>query len=155
MNIEKELQEIADRREMRALVDAYAYCADRRDCEGQMALFTPDTHFVVYMDSHAAKPSYALDGRESLRPVFENLNTYNRTMHFVGQHTLRSYSETEAKGQAYCIAHHYNVLEGGERQRLMVAYMRYEDTFKKVNGKWLFAERILLVDFFENREEKR
>ena len=29
--------------------------------------------------------------------------------------------------------------------------MRYEDTFRKVDGKWLFAERILLVDFVENR----
>ena len=149
MTTEQFIQEQQDRREMRALVDAYAYCADRRDCEGQMALFTEDTHFVVYMDSHAAEPNYALDGRKSLRPVFENLNTYDRTMHFVGQHTLRSYSPTEAKGQAYCIAHHLNYIEGG--QKLMIAYMRYEDTFRKVDGKWLFAERILLVDFVENR----
>ena len=149
MTAEQFIQEEQDRREMRALVDAYAYCADRRDCEGQMSLFTEDTHFVVYMDSHAAEPSYALDGRESLRPVFENLNTYDRTMHFVGQHSLRSYSPTEAKGQAYCIAHHLNYIEGG--QKLMIAYMRYEDTFRKVDGKWLFAERILLVDFVENR----
>ena len=149
MTTEQFIQEEHDRREMRALVDAYAYCADRRDCEGQMSLFTKDTHFVVYMDSHAAEPSYALDGRESLRPVFENLNTYDRTMHFVGQHTLRSYSPTEVKGQAYCIAHHLNYVEGG--QKLMIAYMRYEDTFRKVDGKWLFAERILLVDFVENR----
>ena len=144
------IQEAEDRREIRALVDAYAYCADRRGCEGQMALFTHDTHFVVYMDSHAQEPSYALDGRESLRPVFENLNTYDRTMHFVGQHTLRSLSESEAQGQAYCIAHHLNYTTDGG-QKLMIAYMRYEDTFKKVDGKWLFAERILLVDFVENR----
>ena len=149
MTTEQFIQEEQDRREMRALVDAYAYCADRRDCEGQMSLFTEDTHFVVFMDSHVAEPSYALDGRESLRPVFEHLNTYDRTMHFVGQHTLRSYSPTEAKGQAYCIAHHLNYIEGS--QKLMIAYMRYEDTFRKVDGKWLFAERILLVDFVENR----
>lgn len=143
------LQEEQDRCEIRGLVDAYAYCADRRDCEGQMALFTADTHFVVFMDSHAEAPSYAIDGREGLRPVFENLNTYDRTMHFVGQHTLRQYAPNEAKGQAYCIAHHLNYTEGG--QKLMIAYMRYEDTFRKVDGRWLFAERILLVDFVENR----
>ncbi|MBP3774986.1 MAG: nuclear transport factor 2 family protein [Bacteroidaceae bacterium] len=149
MTTEQFMQQEQDRREIRGLVDAYAYCADRRDCEGQMALFTEDTHFVVHMDSHAAEPTYALDGRESLRPVFENLNTYDRTMHFVGQHTLRQLSETEARGQAYCIAHHLNYVEGG--QKLMIAYMRYEDTFRKVGGRWLFAERILLVDFTENR----
>jgi hypothetical protein len=33
----------ADRLAIRELVDAYAYCADRRDAKGQMALFTIDT----------------------------------------------------------------------------------------------------------------
>ena len=42
--------ELADRVAIRELVDAYAHCADRRDAEGQKALFTEDTHFVVYMD---------------------------------------------------------------------------------------------------------
>jgi len=41
--------EAADRLAIRELVDAYARCADRRDAEGQKALFTPDTHFVVYI----------------------------------------------------------------------------------------------------------
>ena len=33
--------EAADRLAIRELVEAYAYCADRRDAEGQMSLFTP------------------------------------------------------------------------------------------------------------------
>ena len=43
--------EAADRLAIRELVEAYAHCADRRDAKGQMALFTPDTHFVVYMNA--------------------------------------------------------------------------------------------------------
>ena len=35
---------------IRELFDAYAHCADRRDAEGQKALFTEDTHFLVYME---------------------------------------------------------------------------------------------------------
>ena len=42
--------EQADRLAIRELVDAYAHCADRRDADGQKALFTEDTHFVVYME---------------------------------------------------------------------------------------------------------
>src|SRR5580704_12939813 len=42
--------EAADRIAIRELVEAYAHCADRRDASGQMALFTADTHFVVYMN---------------------------------------------------------------------------------------------------------
>ena len=43
-------QEAADRLAIRELIDAYAHCADRREAEGQKALFTEDTHFVVYMN---------------------------------------------------------------------------------------------------------
>ena len=48
--------EAADRLAIRELVEAYAYCADRRDAKGQMSLFTPDTHFVVYMDARILRP---------------------------------------------------------------------------------------------------
>jgi hypothetical protein len=59
------------------LVEAYAYCADRRDAEGQMALFTPDTHFVVYMEAKNPTPSQELHSREALAPVFADLNKYH------------------------------------------------------------------------------
>ncbi|HTA40711.1 MAG TPA: nuclear transport factor 2 family protein [Candidatus Acidoferrales bacterium] len=48
--------EAADRLAIRELVDAYAHCADRRDAKGQMALFTPDTRFVVYMNAKDPTP---------------------------------------------------------------------------------------------------
>lgn len=35
MTTEQFIQEQQDRHEIRGLVDAYAYCADRRNCEGQ------------------------------------------------------------------------------------------------------------------------
>jgi hypothetical protein len=60
--------EAADRLAIRELVEAYAYCADRRDAAGQMALFTPDTHFVVYMDAKNPTPSQELHSREAPPP---------------------------------------------------------------------------------------
>src|SRR6185312_16611919 len=57
--------EAADRLAIRELVEAYAYCADRRDAEGQMSLFMPDTHFVVYMDPKNPTPSQELHSREA------------------------------------------------------------------------------------------
>ena len=41
--------EAADRLAIRELVEAYSHCADRRNAKGQMALFTEDAHFVVYI----------------------------------------------------------------------------------------------------------
>ena len=80
--------EAADRLAIRELVDAYAFCADTRDADGQKALFTSDTHFIVYMEGEGSNPTDDLHGRESLTPVLESLNTYELTMHFNGQSTV-------------------------------------------------------------------
>src|SRR6478736_9682475 len=141
--------EAADRLAVRELVEAYAHCADRRDAAGQMALFTADTHFVVYMNAKDQSPSQELHSREALAPVFAALNQYEATTHFVGQSTILSLSDGRATGEAYCLAHHVTV-DGGTR-RLMVASLRYLDTFVKIDGSWLFAERCLNVDWLEER----
>jgi hypothetical protein len=141
-------EEAADRLAIRELVEAYAYCADRREAKGQMALFTADTHFVVYMNAKDPKPSQELHSREALAPVFADLNQYAATMHFVGQSTIFTLNGERATGEAYCIAHHLTV-DGNTR--LMVAYLRYLDTFAKIEGAWLFAERLLYVDWLEQR----
>jgi hypothetical protein len=39
----------------------------------------------------------------------------------------------------------------GDKRRLMVASLRYLDTFVKIDGAWLFAERLLYVDWMEQR----
>ena len=140
--------EQADRLAIRELVDAYARCADRRDANGQKALFTEDTHFVVHMDGQDTEPTQVLDGREALTPVFDDLNRYQATMHFNGQSTIALDGDL-ATGESYCIAHHL-FTDGGER-KLMIAWLRYHDTFLKIDGDWRFAERNLYVDWTETR----
>jgi ketosteroid isomerase-like protein len=141
--------EAADRLAIRELVEAYAHCADRRDAKGQMALFTEDTHFVVYMNAKDPTPSQELNSRAALAPVFDELNKYTATQHFVGQSTIFTLSGDRGTGEAYCMAHHLTV--DGEKKRLMVAALRYFDTFRKIDGAWLFAERRLYVDWLEER----
>jgi hypothetical protein len=141
--------EAADRLAIRELVEAYAHCADRRDAKGQMSLFTPDTHFVVFMNAKDPTPSQELHSREALAPVFADLNKYDATTHFVGQSTIFTLTSDRATGEAYCLAHHVTV-EGGIRS-LMLASLRYLDTFVKLDGAWLFSERILYVDWLEER----
>ena len=142
-------EEAADRLAIRELVEAYAHCADRRDAKGQMALFTADTHFVVFMNAKDPKPSQELHSRDALAPVFADLNKYDATTHFVGQSTIVTLTGDRATGEAYCLAHHVTV-DGGKR-RLMVASLRYLDTCVKIDGAWLFAERLLYVDWVDER----
>jgi hypothetical protein len=141
--------EAADRLAIQELIEAYAHCADRRDAKGQMSLFTADTHFVVYMDAKDPKPSQELHSREALAPVFADLNQYAATMHFVGQSTILSLTADRGTGEAYCLAHHLTI--EGDKRRLMIAALRYYDTFVKMDGSWFFAERQLYVDWIEER----
>jgi hypothetical protein len=101
---ELSVREVADRLAIRELVDAYAFCADRRDAARQMALVTDDTDFLVYMDRRY--PSPTLDG-------------------------------DHASGVTYRRAHHVTV--DGSVRRLMVAAIRYLDTFVKHDGAWFSA----------------
>ena len=134
--------EAADRLAIRELFDAYAHCADRRDAEGQKALFTADTRFAVYMDGEGSEVSYVLEGREALTPVFDDLNRYEATTHFNGQSTVMT-DGGSATGESYTIAHHVYTEDG--RRKIMIASLRYLDTFSKIEGAWYFAERNLIV----------
>ena len=142
-------EEAADRLAIRELVEAYAHCADRRDAKGQMSLFTADTHFVVHMNAKDSKPSMELHSREALAPVFADLNKYDTTTHFVGQSTIFTLTDVRATGETYCLAHHVTI--DGEKKRLMLASLRYYDTFVKMDGSWQFAERLLHVDWIDER----
>ena len=141
--------EAADRLALRELFDAYAHCADRRDAEGQKALFTEDTLFAVYVDGEGSEATYVLNGREALTPVFDDLNRYEATTHFNGQSTVELDGD-RATGESYCLAHHLTEAEDGSRM-LMVASIRYLDTFVKQDGAWLFAERRLMVNWTDTR----
>lgn len=148
MTTEQKIQEIEDQAAIRKLVDSYAYCADTRNAQGQMSLFTEDTRFEVYYDPKSDTPSQVITNREDLFPVFDNLNTYDTTMHFNGQSTV-TIANDHATGITYCMAHHLTKEEGV--QKFMVAAIRYYDQFVKQDEKWLFSERKLLVDWIENR----
>jgi len=140
--------EAADRLALRELFDAYAHCADRRDAEGQKALFTAATTFAVYMEGDGSEPTYVLNGRDALTPVFEDLRRYEVTTHFNGQSDI-TLDGDRATGESYTIAHHVYT-EDGDR-KIMVASLRYLDTFAKIEGAWYFAERKLILDWSETR----
>jgi len=141
-------RESADRLAIRELFDAYAHCADTRDAEGQKSLFTTDSRFAGHMDGPGTDPSYVLDGREALSPVFDDLNRYEVTMHFNGQSTV-TIDGDRATGDSYTIAHHV-FTEDGARQ-MMVAWLRYLDVFVRLDDAWYIAERQIILQWSETR----
>ena len=147
MNIEQRLQQLEDRIAIREVIDKYTYCADTRDAQGQMALFTEDTNFEVFMDEKSSTPTQVVRNRRDLFPIFDNLNTYLSTMHFNGQSTVKLEGD-RASSITYCRAYHLNVKD--EKQSFMIAGIRYYDVIVRQGGAWLFAERKLKVCWIVN-----
>jgi SnoaL-like domain len=138
-----------DRLAIRELIDAYARCADRRDLEGQKALFTDETRFIVYLGGEGSEPSDDLTGRAQLTPVFAALRQYETTSHFNGQSTIELLDGHSATGETYCVATHVLVEDG--RRSVMAAHLRYRDAFAKEGRDWRFARRELILDLSETR----
>jgi hypothetical protein len=55
----------------------------------------------------------------------------------------------EREGADGCLAHHATV--DGDKRRLMVASLRYLDACVKIDGTWLFSQRLLYVDWIDER----
>jgi hypothetical protein len=77
-----------------------------------------------------------LNRREDLTPVFDELNKYEATTHFMGQSTVVLDGD-HATGETYCIAHHVSASEG--KRTLFIASLRYYDVFAKSRGKVAFC----------------
>ena len=76
--------------------------------------------------------------------MFDELNKYEVTTHFMGQCTVVLVGE-RATGETYCIAHHVSASEG-ERTLLLVLFVIIMISLQKLRESG-FAERKLMVDW--------
>lgn len=106
------------------------------DVPAQMALFTKDTHVQVYMGE---KLAFDIHGVEELEKVFSQFTAaVKRSHHMNGQHVIKVNGDT-ATGILYCRA--ALVTEENGKEFISDNFIYYEDTYKKVDGKWLIAAR--------------
>jgi hypothetical protein len=141
--------EAADRLAIRELLDAYAHDADRKLTSAQSALFTDDAVIEVYTEDDN-NPVQVLRGRKEIESGFgDALKQYTATMHFNGQSTVKLKGD-QATNESYTLAHHLWT-ENGKRM-LMLQGIRYYDTIVRKNGRWLFAERKLIIDWTDRRQ---
>jgi hypothetical protein len=151
MPSEASFQQFADRYALRDLVDAYAHCADVKDFKGQAALYTENGRVAVYTaDPSTNEPVQVLTGRGELESgITATLKNFEHTFHFNGQSTVLTLSGDQATGESYCIAHMVANVAG--KRTLTEMTICYRDTFVRVDERWLFAERLLLIGHTDQR----
>lgn len=134
--------------ELRSLADSYAQCMDAGDRERFADLWTTDGILEVFENG----PSQPSTGK--LRPqhfdfAFDRLAAFQRTMHHVTTHHA-DINGDEAQGATYCCAHHIDC-PGGTVAHDLVMHIRYQDRYRREDGKWRFAHRRVEVLLRETR----
>ena len=121
--------EAADRVAIRELIECVRTLRRSSGRKGQMVLLH-DGH--AFCGLHERQGRDAINGFAVARGIGPGLcgsERYDATTHFVGQATILTLPDDEATGEAYCLAHHVTV--DGTKRRVMIASLRYLDTFRK------------------------
>ena len=131
---------IADETALLQLAYRYAQAVDRRDADALVSVFTED--------GIIARPGSVWQGHEKLRGIVARLNTlYGSTVHTVRNQTT-VIDGANAHGETYSVAMHILNSTDGGRTRMDMG-IRYQDSFVRQDGVWLFAKRELIVDWVE------
>jgi ketosteroid isomerase-like protein len=111
--------------EIRNLASRYAVATDRRDLDTLVSLFVPDVR--VGRDAH---------GRDALRANLEQqLRGIGVSILNVGTHQIDLVDADHATGHVYCKG------EIQDRDRWIHQAIRYDDTYERRDGTWLFVRR--------------
>lgn len=150
IDTEKLLADVADRWAIRELVDSYAHSADRRDPDGQAAVFARHGQVRLFEAEHSTtEPVQVITGRDALAATFADLiHRYDSTTYLNGQSTITVQADTAA-AESYCMAYHL-LQDRGERILLTMA-IRYLDHFERTSEGWRIAQRDLVFDWRDRR----
>jgi ketosteroid isomerase-like protein len=143
------MDELADRVALRELVEAYAHNVDRLDPEAVAALFSPDGVLKIYEgDPATVEPDRVRTGQREIATALAGLSRYEVTTHFLGQQSVQIDGDM-ATGETYCMAHHITATDGERLDKVLS--IRYLDRFRRIDARWRIEERVLVVDWRDER----
>lgn len=129
------LQELLDRQALAELVACYSRAVDRRDLALLRSLYHPGAihdHGGLFRGDRDAFVAWLAVAMQDVA-----------TQHLVGN-TLFAIDGDRAEGEVYTINFH---VIGGAQGRDYIASGRYLDTYRREDGRWLFASRQRLLDW--------
>jgi uncharacterized protein (TIGR02246 family) len=126
------------RDELHDLVHRYAAYVDDRELDRAAALFALDG---VLVPAHGD----AADGRDAVRRALGALDRVPTTVHTIGGIVLERTGPHAATGRVGATAHH---VDGAVDH---VWHLVYRDAYRRIDGRWLFARRVLDLRFTEER----
>ncbi len=118
----------ADRQAIADLGVLYARAVDDHAIDALVAMYTPDGVFE--------RRGVAVTGAEAIRAAYvASFDTYRTMLHTPHPGVVRLHGDGTATGWSHGHA------ELATRRTLVQASYRYEDDYRRVDGRWLFARR--------------
>lgn len=131
--------QIVDRMELRELVDRYAVESDKGNQDYYRNIFSQNLRLRIIIGENVNE----INGVEKMIEIYKKGGAAKISFHQTGQQVLDFIDESHAKGVVYLTA-----LFGDEKPAKM--YIRYEDTYEKIDGRWWITAR---DQIFVHREQ--
>ena len=134
--------------ELGELVDTFASAGDSKDLETMVSCFADDGDIVVYDAKGKEFAHYA--GIDEIRKGYRDLlGQYSTLYHHNGQKMFTINGDT-ATGKVYCQEFLVSMYKSGVGSILDQGTV-YEDTYVKVDGKWLIKDRKGYVKWVDDK----
>jgi uncharacterized protein (TIGR02246 family) len=129
--LRRRVERLEARAEIDELVSAYAVACDEHDMPRLTALFTQDARFT------SGGGLMEAEGREAIAAMFVRMFAIRGpAYHWTHDHFVRFGADPDAA--TGLVLSHAETSPGGVGS---LAAMRYEDSYRRVDGVWLFQER--------------
>jgi len=135
------LQALLDKDAIRDLVASYSRGVDRQDFALLRTLYSRDAIEDDHGGAYSGSAEGYVDWLESVMGRVQN------SVHLVHSHLIALEGPDRAQGEVYVSGHSRLAVEGGFED--LTHGMRYLDHYAKVDGRWLFARRTVIVDWLQ------
>jgi hypothetical protein len=134
---------LKDEMALRRLAESYARAMDRGEPQVLERIFTEDAAIESIFRAQR--------GIAEIRTIPDMLKKmFASTLHAVHNQTVTITGDT-AEGETYCIAYQLKHPKDGKHMRLDYG-IKYQDSFRRVNGAWRFSRRYLQIDWTQLTE---
>jgi ketosteroid isomerase-like protein len=137
-SLEERVRVLEDRAELRELVTRYGLAVDDRDIETLASLFTLDARF------RSRDGVMNAVGREAVVQQFRGrFGALGPTNHVAHEQICSCGAERDSASGI--VTSHAEVWRNG---RGFIAALRYEDSYRREDGRWRFADRLLSFFYY-------
>jgi uncharacterized protein (TIGR02246 family) len=141
--LKKRLRTLEDRAELRELVARYGVAVDDRDIAALTELFTPDGSF------RSVDGVMSAHGREAVIQQFHRRFAALQVTNHIAHEQILDFAADPDAAEGL-VTSHAEVCRDG---RTLVAALRYRDRYRRHEGRWRFAGRLLSFLYYLPVEE--